>query len=65
MPGLDGTGPAGAGRLTGLALGFVSGVLIYISAFHLLPEAGAHEKEHSILSFFAGVALALLLLMIE
>ena len=49
----------------GLALGFVSGVLIYISASHLLPEAGAHEKEHSVLSFFAGVALALLLLLIE
>ena len=49
----------------GLALGFVSGVLIYISASHLLPEAGAHEKEHSVLSFFAGVALALLLLLIK
>ncbi len=49
----------------GLALGFVSGVLIYISASHLLPEAGAHEKEHSVVSFFAGVALALLLLLIH
>ncbi|MDD2262604.1 MAG: ZIP family metal transporter, partial [Clostridia bacterium] len=31
----------------GLALGFVVGVLIYISAAHLLPEAKAHEKKHS------------------
>ncbi len=51
--------------LLGLALGFVSGVLIYISAAHLLPEAGAHDKEHSVFSFFAGVGLALLLLLIE
>ena len=49
----------------GLALGFVSGVLIYISAAHLLPEAGEHEKEHSAVSFVSGVALALLLLLIK
>lgn len=51
--------------LLGLALGFVSGVLIYISAAHLLPEAGEHEKEHSILLFLSGAALALVLLFIE
>jgi len=28
----------------GLMLGFVAGVLIYISAAHLLPEASEHEK---------------------
>ena len=49
----------------GLALGFVSGVLIYISAAHLLPEAGEHEKHHSSLSFALGVVLALVLLVIE
>lgn len=43
----------------GLTLGFVSGVLIYVSAAHLLPEATAHEKKHSTLTFLAGVALAL------
>jgi len=42
----------------GLALGFVVGVLIYLSASHLLPEARGHEK-HSIWAFLAGVALAL------
>ena len=51
--------------LLGLALGFTSGVLIYVSASHLLPEAGAHEKGHSVVSFFAGITLALLLLLIK
>ncbi|MBN2567656.1 ZIP family metal transporter [Candidatus Woesearchaeota archaeon] len=43
----------------GLALGFVCGVLIYVSAAHLLPEAREHEKKHSIWAFLAGVTLAL------
>lgn len=43
----------------GLTLGFVAGVLLYVSASHLLPEAREHEKVHSGLSFLAGVALAL------
>jgi zinc and cadmium transporter len=43
----------------GLALGFVSGVLIYISAAHLLPEAREHEKKHSSWAFLLGVLLAL------
>jgi zinc and cadmium transporter len=45
----------------GLALGFVVGVLIYISASHLLPEAQTQQKRHSILTFLSGVALALLI----
>jgi ZIP family zinc transporter len=43
----------------GMLLGFVGGVLLYISASHLLPEAREHEKKHSIVSFMAGVLLAL------
>lgn len=43
----------------GLMLGFVSGVLIYVSAAHLLPEARSYEKEHSVLALLAGVGLAL------
>jgi len=43
----------------GLALGFVVGVLIYISASHLLPEAREHEKGHSLWAFLAGVVFAL------
>ncbi len=42
----------------GLALGFVTGVLIYISASHLLPEAQEHSKKKSTWAFLAGVALA-------
>lgn len=49
--------------ILGLALGFVAGVLIYISASHLLPEAREHEKEHSILAFLTGVALALIIVL--
>lgn len=44
--------------ILGLALGFVVGVLIYISASHLLPEAREHEKEHSIFAFLLGAVLA-------
>jgi zinc and cadmium transporter len=47
----------------GLALGFVAGVLIYISAAHLLPEARGYEKQHSFLAFGAGVALALFIVL--
>ncbi len=42
----------------GLMLGFVSGVLLYLSAAHLLPETREHEKGHSIVAFLAGVAIA-------
>jgi zinc transporter ZupT len=40
-------------------MGFVAGVLLYISASHLLPEAREHEKEHSGVAFLVGVGLAL------
>lgn len=42
----------------GLLLGFTSGVLIYVSASHLLPEAREVEKEHSLVAFLLGVGLA-------
>jgi len=44
--------------LLGGALGAVGGVLIYLSASHLLPEAGEHEKKHSYIAFLLGVGLA-------
>ena len=47
----------------GLALGFVVGVLIYVSASHLLPEARGHEEKHSTWAFLAGVALALFIVL--
>jgi len=49
----------------GLLLGFVSGVLLYISASHLLPEARAEENEHSHLAFLSGVGLALFIILSE
>lgn len=44
----------------GLALGFVVGVLIYISAAHLLPEAREYEKKHSTRGFLLWIVIALL-----
>jgi zinc transporter ZupT len=46
-----------------LMLGFVAGVLLYVSSSHLLPEAREHEKEHSSLAFLAGVGLALFIVL--
>jgi zinc and cadmium transporter len=46
----------------GLGLGFVAGVLIYVSASHLLPETREHEKKHSFVSFLLGIALSFLIL---
>ena len=49
----------------GLMLGFVAGVLLYISASHLLPEAREYERKHSDLAFLAGVGLALFIMFTE
>ena len=49
----------------GLALGFVVGVLIYVSASHLLPEAREYEKEHSSAAFLLGISLALFIMITE
>jgi ZIP family zinc transporter len=47
----------------GLMLGFVSGILLYVSASHLLPEAKQEEKEHSSIAFLSGVGLAIFLVL--
>ncbi|WP_207740738.1 ZIP family metal transporter [Alkalibacter mobilis] len=49
-------------RILGLALGFVVGVLIYISASHLLPEVKTNEKEHSYIALLAGITLSLFIM---
>jgi zinc transporter ZupT len=52
----------------GLALGFVSGVLIYVSASHLLPEARSskkHQTKHSIWAFLVGIALAIAIVLLK
>ncbi len=48
--------------ILGLALGFVSGVLIYVSASHLLPESREHEKKHSAFAFIIGTAFTLFIM---
>lgn len=45
--------------LLGLALGFVVGILIYLSASHLLPEAREYEKKHVYWAFLTGILLGL------
>jgi len=47
----------------GLMLGFVSGILLYVSASHLLPEAQQEEKEHSSIAFLSGVGLAIFIVL--
>jgi len=51
--------------ILGIALGGVVGVLIYLSASHLLPEAQEHERKHSYLAFLAGIALSLFVMVSE
>lgn len=46
----------------GIALGFVAGVLIYVSSSHLLPEAREYEKKHSSWAFLLGIILALFIM---
>jgi len=48
--------------ILGLMLGFVAGVLLYVSAAHLLPETREHEKGHSIFAFIAGIAFAVFIM---
>lgn len=40
-------------------LGFVAGVLLFVSASHLLPEAETDKDKHSIGAFVLGVGVAL------
>jgi len=47
----------------GLMMGFVAGVLLYVSAAHLLPEAREHERQHSSTAFLGGVILALFIVL--
>lgn len=46
-------------EMTGLALGFVTGVLIYTSASHLLPEVQDSGKKHSHISMILGTLVAI------
>ncbi|SRR6056297_97420 len=48
-------------EILGLLLGFVVGILIYLSASHLLPEARKKNHKHSVWAFLSGVLLALII----
>lgn len=45
-------------NVLGIAMGAVAGILIYLSASHLLPEVKHQEHKHSYLAFILGVLLA-------
>ena len=49
-------------KTLGLMLGFVAGVLVYVSASHLLPGAEEHEKKHSNIVFVLGILFALFIM---
>jgi zinc and cadmium transporter len=49
--------------ILGLILGFVAGVLIFISAAHLLPNARGEEKKHSGLAFVTGIGVAIFIVL--
>jgi zinc transporter ZupT len=51
--------------ILGLALGAVAGILIYLSASHLLPAVRENEEGHSYLAFLFGVAVALFIMFSE
>lgn len=47
----------------GMLMGFMAGVLIYISASHLLPTATEERHKHSIIAFMAGIGLAIFIVL--
>jgi zinc transporter ZupT len=49
-------------NILGHMLGFVTGVLIYVSASHLLLEASEYEKKHSTIAFLLGIVVALFIM---
>lgn len=48
--------------ILGLSLGVAAGVLIYLSASHILPAVREGEKGHSYLAFSCGIGLALFIM---
>ena len=47
----------------GSLLAMSAGALVYVGAAHLLPEAHKEEKKHSFLALFAGVLVALVIIL--
>ncbi len=49
----------------GALLGFSAGALVYVGATHLLPEAERNPKKHSLLAFFAGILVAIVIIVTQ
>jgi zinc and cadmium transporter len=49
--------------LLGALLAFSAGVLVYVGATHLLPQAEAGYKKYSLLSLGAGILVALAIIL--
>ncbi len=54
-----------SGSILGLALGFVVGVMIYVSASHLLPEVQENERDHAYWAFLSGIGLSIFMLILK
>ena len=46
----------------GAVLAVSAGTLLYVGATHLLPEAEREPRKHSVLVFFSGIAVALVII---
>lgn len=46
----------------GALLALSAGALVYVGATHLLPEAERHPEKHSLLAFFGGILVAIVII---
>ncbi len=49
----------------GIMLSFSAGMLLYVGATHLLPEAQGNRKPYSLLALISGIAVAVLIILVE
>ncbi|MEF3279568.1 MAG: ZIP family metal transporter [Elusimicrobiota bacterium] len=52
-------------HIISLLSAFSSGILIYFSSSHLIPEARENEEKHSIIALFLGITFAIVLSLIH
>jgi zinc transporter ZupT len=50
-------------HILGLMLAFSAGALLYVGATHLLPAVDSEEREHTLFSLLAGIAVAMIIVM--
>ena len=51
--------------ILGLMLALSAGALLYVGATHLLPAVEAEEKEFTLVSLFSGIAIAVIIVLVE